>query len=97
MARGTISRCCGSLALPYGGPKPLDGCPLSKLQMEILRLMRAGEPDKTIASSVGFSVSKVRRQIDDIEAKIGDGAKGRFALGVELERRGWLPRETEGR
>ncbi len=81
------------MALPYGAPKPLEGCPLSKLQVEILRLMRAGEPDKTIAGSLGFSVSKVRREIDDIEAKAGGGAKGRFALGVELERRGWLPRE----
>jgi DNA-binding NarL/FixJ family response regulator len=56
--------------------------------------MMQGLTDKEIASSLKQGVSTVRRHIDAAAALVGDPGN-RFALGVTLERRGWLPTDKE--
>jgi hypothetical protein len=76
-------------AKPLGGTLPPDGCPLSGLQRQILQMMFAGAPDNAIARGLGKSESTVRRNIEAVVEPTG--TQGRFALGVEVERRGWMP------
>jgi DNA-binding CsgD family transcriptional regulator len=78
------------VAVPYGMAKPAGGCPLSETQLEIVRLLALGHTDQYIADLMGCSKSRVERQMDQVEEIAG--MKGRrFALGVALERRGWIP------
>jgi DNA-binding CsgD family transcriptional regulator len=72
--------------------KPAGGCPLSETQLEILRLLALGHTDQHIADLMGCSKSRIERHMDQVEQIAG--MKGRrFALGVALERRGWIPGE----
>jgi hypothetical protein len=83
------------VAVPYGAVKPPEGCPLSEHQLQILRLLAMGHTDQTIASIMDCSKSTIEREMDKVEELVN--LKGRrFALGVALERRGWVPREEEG-
>jgi DNA-binding CsgD family transcriptional regulator len=84
------------IAVPYGTTKPPDGCPLSASQLEILRLLALGYTDQNIANLMDCSKSKVEREMDQVEHVVGLRGR-RFALGVALERRGWIPQEEEKR
>jgi len=79
---------------PFGSRKQPSGCPLTEVQVGIVNLMMQGLTDKEIASSLKQGVSTVRRHIDASAALAGDPGN-RFALGVTLERRGWLPTDKE--
>jgi DNA-binding CsgD family transcriptional regulator len=79
------------IAVPFGEARSSPGCPLGETQMQILQLMAAGNTDQSIAGILGCSKSTIEREMDKVEEIIG--LKGRrFALGVALERRGWVPR-----
>jgi DNA-binding NarL/FixJ family response regulator len=72
-------------ATPYGTPNSQDE-PLPPVQMQILRLLVQGLPDKAIAGQVGVSITTVGRQINAIRDALG--VHNRFALGVEAVRQG---------
>jgi hypothetical protein len=64
------------------------------MQLGIVKLMTMGHSDEVIARHIEQSRSTVRRHIGAVAALVGD-PPGRFALGVALERRGWIPRKKE--
>jgi len=60
----------------------------TEIQIKILRELRHGATDTAIARRLQISERQVRAQIARLAAITN--TQGRFALGVEAARRGWL-------
>lgn len=82
------------MAVPYGESPQPPGCTLSQRQLAILKYLAEGYTDQRVSALVGCSKSTVDREMDKIEEITGFQGR-RFALGVAVERLGWVPRDTE--
>jgi Bacterial regulatory proteins, luxR family len=67
-----------------------DGAPIDSIERRILELLTAGKQDSAIAAAVDLSESTVRRHIKVIADRLHMRNTGRFALGYEVAKRGWL-------
>lgn len=67
------------------GPTPV--------QLKILRYKAAGKTDGYVARALNVGERTVRRQLDELEAKLG--VRGRAQLFIEVGRRGWLDLRRE--
>jgi DNA-binding CsgD family transcriptional regulator len=82
------------LGQPVASAGQQHGEEIDDLQRQILQLMAAGCSDDSIASHLDKSKSTIRRNIEAI-IKLTE-TDGRFALGLAVERRGWLsPRSKD--
>jgi DNA-binding CsgD family transcriptional regulator len=81
-------------ATPVGCAQPPPGCPLSKGQHDVLRLLAQGEQDKKIAHLLNISDSTVHRHIGAIMTHLT--VTNRFAAGAAAQRRGWLDASASG-
>lgn len=60
----------------------------NETQLQILRLLRVGATDRTIALKLHISERTVREHLHKVCNAIG--IQGRFALGIEAALRGWV-------
>jgi DNA-binding NarL/FixJ family response regulator len=66
---------------PPGTPKPPSGQPrFTKREIEVLKLLRAGQPNREIAQSLGIDESTVKAHIGRLMRKVG--VSNRIALTV---------------
>ena len=66
----------------------LDSPGISKQEIMVIELMRQGFTDEAIAQRIHRDVSTVRRNIKNLSSRLG--VDNRFALGVEVARKGWI-------
>ncbi|MDD9205703.1 hypothetical protein PU560_04365, partial [Georgenia sp. 10Sc9-8] len=57
-------------------------------EIELLRVLARGAKDESAARTLGVSVRTVRRMIAALSERLD--APGRFAMGAEAARRGWI-------
>lgn len=60
-------------------------------QLDCLSRMAAGDKDEKAARNVGLSLRTFRREVEQLMILVG--AKTRFQLGSEAQRRGWIPKD----
>lgn len=65
---------------------PVTGDPVCNDVLWLVRLLTSGLPDTAAAARMGVSLRTYRRRIADLSAVLG--VSGRFAAGVEADRRG---------
>ncbi len=78
------------LPLEGGGsrPRPVDPCPMSSREMEVLRGLARGKVYKQIASELGLSTSTVRTHLHNVYGKLG--AMDRAQAVLIATEHGWL-------
>ena len=77
--------------LPYpssGRPRPIDPCPLSGREVEVLKRLSEGKVYKQIAHELDLSTSTVRTHLHNIYGKLG--AVDRAQAVLIASERGWL-------
>jgi DNA-binding NarL/FixJ family response regulator len=78
--------------LPYatgsGRPRPIDPCPLSAREMDVLKRLAEGKVYKQIAAELGLSTSTVRTHLHNVYRKLG--AVDRAQAVLAATERGWL-------
>ncbi|MGI8633151.1 MAG: HDOD domain-containing protein [Solirubrobacterales bacterium] len=73
---------------PSGRPRATEPCPLSKREMDVLRLLAHGKVYKQIAQEMTLSTSTVRTHLHNIYGKLGAVDRAQAVL-IATER-GWL-------
>jgi DNA-binding CsgD family transcriptional regulator/HD-like signal output (HDOD) protein len=78
--------------LPYatgsGRARPIDPCPLSGREMDVLKRLAEGKVYKQIAAELGLSTSTVRTHLHNVYRKLG--AVDRAQAVLAATERGWL-------
>ena len=69
-------------------PAPVDACPLSGRERDVLRLLAEGKVYKQIASDLMLSTSTVRTHLHNVYGKLGAVDRAQAVL-IATER-GWL-------
>ena len=84
------------LALPIadvarGGDDGADGRGgdvLTEVERRLVAMLSSGMTDEAMARAIGLSHRTVQRRLADLARRVG--AEGRFQLGVQAARRGWV-------
>ena len=78
------------LPLSSGGgrPRPVDPCPMSSRELDVLRRLARGMVYKQIASELGLSTSTVRTHLHNVYGKLG--AMDRAQAVLIATERGWI-------
>lgn len=65
-----------------------DAAALTEQERRLLAMLSSGMTDEAMARAVGLSHRTVQRRLAELARRVG--AEGRFQLGVQAARRGWV-------
>jgi DNA-binding CsgD family transcriptional regulator len=77
-------------ATRFGNSQPPPDCPLTKEQLQILRLMATGLTDGAITHRLDISESTMSRHVTAILKQLNVPTKSRFVAGAIAHQRGWI-------
>ena len=70
------------------GADGLGGDVLTEVERRLVAMLSSGMTDEAMARAIGLSHRTVQRRLADLARRVG--AEGRFQLGVQAARRGWV-------
>ena len=70
------------------GADALGGDVLTEVERRLVAMLSSGMTDEAMARAIGLSHRTVQRRLADLARRVG--AEGRFQLGVQAARRGWV-------
>lgn len=70
------------------GADGLGGDVLTEVERRLVAMLSSGMTDEAMARAIGLSHRTVQRRLADLARRVG--AAGRFQLGVQAARRGWV-------
>lgn len=70
------------------GADVLGGDVLTEVERRLVAMLSSGMTDEAMARAIGLSHRTVQRRLADLARRVG--AEGRFQLGVQAARRGWV-------
>ena len=70
------------------GADGLGGDVLTEVERRLVAMLGSGMTDEAMARAIGLSHRTVQRRLADLARRVG--AEGRFQLGVQAARRGWV-------